>query len=211
MTTQVRFALFTALLVQALPAQQLLWQVPIPPQAPAISTVQYLAMGPFPDFNSDGYRDYLQLVLPNSFSGSNQQALQIASGADGSILWSTPQFVVSRFVHAGDLDGDGHPEIAILKHNGARWVEIHSTSTSTVLWQKIGTSSSDFGRAMLGDIDVDGDGRSDFLIATSSNSISDVHVYDSTGSTPCPAWRTADAPTACAAWATSTATAATTS
>jgi hypothetical protein len=178
MTTQARLALFTALLVQALPAQQLLWQNPPPP--PAISTTQYFAMSPFPDYNGDGFLDYLQTVMPNALTSSLAE-VQIVSGRDGTVLWGVPQWIAWRVIHAGDLDGNGRPEFAILKQNGARWIEIWSPSTNSILWQKTGTISSNFGHAMLGDIDVNGDGRSDFLIATSEPWASDVYVYDSTG------------------------------
>ena len=42
------------------PAQQLRWQVP----ASGPSLVQSSWMGAFTDYNHDGYRDFLRIVLP---------------------------------------------------------------------------------------------------------------------------------------------------
>ncbi|MGB3965987.1 MAG: VCBS repeat-containing protein [Planctomycetota bacterium] len=177
MTSGALRGLAIVLLVQALPAQQLLWQVP--PMPPPPSTVQYFTLAPFPDYNRDRYLDYLQVVAPNAFVTS-QAAVQIVSGRDASILWSIPNG--GRVVHAGDIDGDGEPDIAIVKGSYTyRWVEIWSPKTNTILWQQVGGGSNNYGHAMLGDIDVNGDGRSDFLVATSEPWSSDVFVYDSSG------------------------------
>ncbi|MFY9346030.1 MAG: VCBS repeat-containing protein [Planctomycetota bacterium] len=176
MNAVVLRGLATALLAQALPAQQLLWQVPSPP-----STTQYLQLEPFADYDLDGYRDFLQVVLPNAFVTS-QGAVQIVSGRDGAVLWSgVPTWVLNRIADAGDIDGDGVPEFAVLNQSGVRWVDIWSPKNNSILWQQSGSISNDYGHAMLGDIDVNGDGRSDFLVTTSVPSASLVYVYDSSG------------------------------
>ena len=51
MSPRQLFGLAAVLLVQALPTQQLLWQVPPGPP----STVRYFQMRPFPDYDGDGY------------------------------------------------------------------------------------------------------------------------------------------------------------
>ena len=165
------------LLGQALPAQQYLWQVPPGPP----STVQYLGMNSFPDYDRDGYLDFLQVVMPNAFV-SSQLAVQIVSGRDGSIILSRPEY--SAFpVYAGDVNGDGWPDVAWREWGGGGLyrVKIWSPHTNTILWQTPTYFNNAFGFAMLGNIDVNADGRSDFVAITNSWTSSDAFVYDSSG------------------------------
>lgn len=163
------------LLGQASPAQQLQWQVP---PFGATSTVDYYRLRPFADYNRDGFLDFAISCVPVPFY---LPAVQIVSGANGQILWSIPM-PSTDFADAGDVDGDGWRDLAILRTGGIRYVQIWSIRNNVVLWQQSGTFSSQYGDVMLGNIDVNGNGRSDFLVATNYPTNSSVYVYDSSGS-----------------------------
>jgi hypothetical protein len=160
-------------------AQQVRWQVPT--TGPSI--IQYLWMDDFVDYNGDGVRDFVRGVqLDPSFWYAT---LQIASGIDGQTLWSlnSGNFRQPIACHAGDMDHDGSPDLAVLYEFGGtgREIAIVSPSTGAVIWRAFGTTSGQFGKAMLGNIDVTGDGEPDFVTMTSHTSESDVYVYNHDG------------------------------
>jgi hypothetical protein len=135
-------------------------------------------MASFADYNHDGYRDFLRWVIPTVIAAPR---LQIASGVDGSTLWELYPFytvTAARACYAGDMDGDGEPDIAFVRGNtfSTRALVAWSPSRSKELWVNIGSFNAGYGDALLGDIDVDGDGRPD-VITTAD----DVFVYDNGG------------------------------
>jgi hypothetical protein len=179
MTAALRVSLLGLILLAAAPAQQLRWQVPV--SGP--STVQQLWMGSFVDFDRDGYRDYLRLVRLSATVP--YMSLQIASGVDGQTLWNlnSASLYLPSACLAGDMDGDGEPDLAVVYGSSLqRAIEIRSPRTGQVLWQVFGPSSGQYGSALLGDLDVTGDGKPDFVTITSHSSASDVYVYDNAGS-----------------------------
>jgi hypothetical protein len=172
-TLALRWATAT-LLLGLLPGQQLQWQVP----ASGPATTQYLWMGPFADYNHDGYRDFVRLVDAGLYGYTH-----IASGLDGSTLWVDPNIrVAAPAVHAGDMDGDGEPDMAGIRLVfGTNVLEVFSPSRGTVFWQASGSANSGYGSELLGDLDVDGDTRPDVITITRSQAAADVYVYDHWG------------------------------
>jgi hypothetical protein len=167
---------------QLLFAQEELWQ--IPPPLPQRTT--YFGVAPFPDYNGDGYNDLLLSVLLDTALLTQSGAVQIVSGSDGSLLHQyIPTGNLIKAQYAGDMDRDGSPELALLTDccggPGMNVLHIWSPGRSQELWSQSGNFSGQYGYAMLGGIDVNGDGHSDFIITTSSLQESDIYVYDSSG------------------------------
>jgi len=167
-------------LLGTLSAQQLRWQVP----AAGPSAIRYLWVGSFVDYDRDGYRDFLQVVLgpPPTYL----LRLEIASGSDGAILWQQVDpagySINGRLAYAGDLDGDGVADLAIGGGGiGFPYLDLYSIGQDTLLWRVFGAPGSDFGFRLVGDIDVNGDGHPDVLASTYSSTSAEVFVYDTFG------------------------------
>ncbi|MGB0952404.1 MAG: FG-GAP repeat domain-containing protein [Planctomycetota bacterium] len=132
------------------------------------------------DVNQDGYADFL---LHHGFPFSGERdGLWVYSGLDGSPMM--PLVYANGFFTnvqqrgmlssaAGDVDGDGHPDIlvatTVLRHLGFLsygWVYLHSGATGRPLWVHRGPrsmTSSTFGlTAEAGDFD--GDGKAEILM-----------------------------------------------
>lgn len=170
------------LVLQGLPAQDLRWQIPQGPSGDILHQVM-----PFVDFDGDGYRDLLLHRERNYAQPNWTYAIEVLSGRDASLLWETTSGGIIRARDAGDIDGDGQHDIALVKYCCAgpltRVLEMWSTATNQVIWQNTGPFSGDYGRDLLGDLDVDGDGLTDFVTITSDPTDSRVFVYDNSGAT----------------------------
>ncbi len=168
------------LLVEASNGQQVLWQIPSGP-----STVQYMELAPFCDYDGDGALDILERVILNPMTGGHLGDLRIVSGLSGATLWNLPQFPAIKMRYAGDADGDGEPDILMLfNYAGPRAIEIWSTATNARLWQvwaPPGTTGYEYGQVLLGNVDLNGDGRPDALVATSHSAHSTAYAYDHSG------------------------------
>ncbi|MCA8976156.1 MAG: VCBS repeat-containing protein [Planctomycetes bacterium] len=175
----MRGLLLTLLAIGNLPAQDLLWQIPSPP-----STVERLWMTGFVDFDRDGYRDFLEIVYPNGFTNQILHAW-ITSGRDGSLLWSQQDSALVRLADGGDIDGDGHRDLLMVRDccQGpyVRVLRAYSLHTGQPIWENIGPQNYNYGRRVIGGLDVNGDGRSDAICTTLSVHDSTVFVYDSSG------------------------------
>lgn len=169
------FALLASL---PLSAQEHLWQV-------AGGDTDYNTMDHFGDFNGDGRGDLL--VGVGGYGVSGLQALRIVSGLDGSTLFERPG--PSGLKDAGDMDFDGQRDYFAL---GAGRVfreisvDLRTFSTGQIVWSAYGSDAYGFAHLgadmslMTGKLDLNGDGRGDFLVA-SSQAESIVYAYSNSG------------------------------
>lgn len=103
---------------------------------------------------------------------------RVFSGRDGHLLhtfWGTPYSTFGFAVAGpGDVDGDGFPEIVISAPSvtslggNSRYVEVRSGADGSLLFQ-VEEGAEQFGNAVGGAGDVNGDGRMDVLVADYKN------------------------------------------
>jgi hypothetical protein len=124
------------------------------------------------DCNGDGCDDLLTIgqEVPSA-----AHKLWLLSGADGNTLREIASAGQQRFYEAitgmGDVDDDGTPDYAVTIVDRSvghiqppRLVEVRSGGDDTVLWQISGRWTSEFGAAIAGDLDLDGDKLSDLVV-----------------------------------------------
>ncbi|MFY9345013.1 MAG: hypothetical protein WAT39_21160 [Planctomycetota bacterium] len=165
------------LLSSAAAGQQWRWQVPTPPSAN-----WYHEVAPYADFNGDGDRDLLVLLLLRDGSPGAINAHRIVSGRDGTPLWERIDPIATNMVDGGDIDGDGVHDI-VMRHDVTGTglaINAWSVGNSTWLWQ-VAQPWWGFGDAMLGNIDLNGDSRPDFVTSSQSSLGSDIFAYDHLG------------------------------
>lgn len=131
---------------------------------------------PAGDVDDDGIDDYA-LSGPGFYGGGAAGRVVVYSGADHSILydWSgAPGNGFGSWIDGlGDLDGDGHDDLAVgAQLHGAQAagrVTVYSGADGSVLWTRDGLQAGDQLGAGVGAIgDVDGDGVGDVVAAASS-------------------------------------------
>ncbi len=129
------------------------------------------------DINGDGYADILSVSDPVSTVDQGFLFAGSSSGI-GNQLWQVDHHFTSPLVGAGDIDGDGYDDIARNEsQNSVNYPEggvliYRGRATgplTTPSWFLNGPSdgqatSTDFGWALAGVGDVDGDGYADLLI-----------------------------------------------
>jgi len=130
------------------------------------------------DVNGDGRPDFLvgdQYADPGI---TNAGSAYVYSGANGSLLYQKNGAVASDLLGCsaagvGDVNGDGRPDFIV----GARLADVsgqintgaayvYSGATGALLYQKSGPAGQQWGQAVGGAGDVNGDGRSDFLVGS---------------------------------------------
>jgi hypothetical protein len=126
------------------------------------------------DLDCDGLPDVF-VGAPGASPGGLRGAgsAQLFSGRNAEVIYSffgTEQDgeLGSAVVSAGDMDGDGLPEIAIGSpgtRHGTGTVHVHSGADASILYTFHGDLPYDrFGAALAGASDVDGDGVSDLAV-----------------------------------------------
>jgi hypothetical protein len=174
-----KFAWAFAFTAIPLLAQRPLWEVPGAVQ----SNKQWANLSEFRDFDGDGTRDMLVRYIDRR-PGNYFSSIEILSGRTGGVLWGLLLPSVIDVRDAGDTNGDGHSEVLLLYGGQIRRVQLWSTRTSTMLWSTFsdpGANSFMWGDVLSADIDLNGDGRRDFLIGTINANHSTLYAYDHTG------------------------------
>ncbi|MEQ1634484.1 MAG: FG-GAP-like repeat-containing protein [Planctomycetota bacterium] len=169
-----------------LPAQDVLW-VDTEPQS--VTSYRW-SVDAFGDFNLDGYGDLAMGIQPDT-SQQGIGELRILSGVDGSTIWpspGSPSISNLYFYAAGDVDGDGRPDAAMIiggPTSFSRNLQVLSLATNQILYTvgpfSTAFLSSLFSNRIAGHMDVDGDGRSEIVALSSATMESNVYVINSNG------------------------------
>jgi hypothetical protein len=142
-------------------AQESLWSLP---QGP--TTNVYNNMVPFGDYDLDGVRDLLVqgTTLPQGAGGYTS----VISGATGATLWQGPFLPARVPAHAGDVDGDGYPDIVFVGSLVYTYpledVAVWSPARGQLLWSRSSPWYAS-GDILVGGLDVNADGRQDLLVS----------------------------------------------
>ncbi len=141
------------------------------------------------DLNGDGVGDVLVPVKPGG--SAIPWRMWILSGATGKLLRVPADLPVGEFyltvASAGDVTGDGVGDYAatidrINAGNALNVVRILNGVDDTVLWQVEGPWGELFGKSLVGDLDVDADGRPDLVLATPTAPMTrTLRAYSNTG------------------------------
>ena len=122
------------------------------------------------DVDGDGYHD---LVVEFEVVGPPLTKYQLwtLSGKDGSVLRvrdNPVDYMNWCLASAGDFDGDGIGDYVVMLHDRpGRYplrVEVRSGRDERLLWYTTNTWTSGMGTSLLGDLDLDGDGKPDLVM-----------------------------------------------
>lgn len=142
----------------------------------------------FGDFNGDGAIDILSGLMLNYGTIGATGANRILSGVDGTTIL---QRSTSGMRDAGDMDGDGLRDYATVENGpsfGMQSLKLRSFAGDRVLWSIQGPypyfaiAPGGDTSLMDGNLDLDGDGRPDFVALNQRPSDSTVYAYDNSGS-----------------------------
>src|SRR5688572_24608731 len=158
-------------------AQQQLFHVDAPPLGPL--------GGPFGDHlaiigdkNGDGHDDVVTSGYIELYPGATLRPMPwFLDGRTGQTLGHGPWNWINGMASAGDVDGDDIADYAV--SGAGRWgaacapfqcagVVVRSGRDDHVIYTADMYPYPDMGRMILGDVDLDGDGRADLLSGTST-------------------------------------------
>jgi hypothetical protein len=180
-----------ALLVAAgVGAQDLLWRAEGTPD----QIRRGLAVAPLGDVDGDGFEDMVELVyrlVPEGPNMVGRPFTAIVSGRTGDVLSigarrgmdqsAFPESLTS----VGDLDADGIEDYAYTSHDnaaGIAYLVVRSGADHRILWTKWEYFGRQYGTAITGKLDVDGDGSLDVLTHfAGANQNGEVLAYDAVG------------------------------
>ncbi len=119
------------------------------------------------DVDGDGFDDF---AAGTPYSNSNTGEFKVVSGLTMQTVYMHSGIVPSEHLawsmaSVGDTDGDGANDLLVRSRSGTGIVSLYSGADGTLRYQIQGRMLSDeFGEAMAGIHDYDGDGYSDFAI-----------------------------------------------
>ena len=124
-----------------------------------VALVNLTSVSPCGDVNADGITD----VMIGEQLAPQARIRRVYSGADGSVLWASPQTGNDGNMPrgSGDVDGDGHDDILLYIGGNIFWM--YSGATGAFLY----TVSGPDARSPLWIGDVDGDGADDLAMEES--------------------------------------------
>jgi hypothetical protein len=125
------------------------------------------------DVDADGTPDLIIGALTEGATNSQRGAFYVYSGASGGLLYSyagttNHEWLGMTVAGVGDLNSDGHAEFAASAFpvpsypNG--YVRVYSGATGATLYEATGVAPENYGGALAGGSDLDGDGVPDLLI-----------------------------------------------
>ncbi len=143
------------------------------------------------DVNGDGRADF---IVGESGTNTLTGSAYVYSGANGNLLYQKDgTFAGDEFgwsvAGAGDVNGDGRADFIIGARAAAGGAEngsayVYSGATGTLLYQKDATdSAAQLGYSVAGAGDVNGDGKSDFIISAPFTSTATGSAYVYSGAT----------------------------
>jgi len=153
----------------------IIWTLASPHPA---ETASFAAVSGMADMNADGTGDILAVSRePREPGEPALGVIYVLSGATGENIRRLPYYGIVTAVP--DVDGDRIPDIAVgrsTENNSHGNVQVLSGATGNLLYTLVQPdpptqfNSSQFGRAVLGVNDVDGDGRGDVLVGAVTES-----------------------------------------
>ncbi len=127
------------------------------------------------DLDADGVLDYAVSAIDDDDNGGSAGSVRVFSGATGLVLYTlrgnaAAQVFGISIARVPDADGDGIDDVAVGAPYFASslqpgFVRLHSGASGALLWTASGSANMDqFGGAIAGLGDLDGDGRGEVVV-----------------------------------------------
>ena len=130
------------------------------------------AVGAAGDVDQDGHADLIVGAPYDDDNGDSCGMARVITGNGSGVLWTVygdaaDDELGSSVAGAGDVDGDGAPDVIVgaVQPGGNGYARIFSGSNGNVIRTLLGSEfQSQFGISVAGVGDIDGDGRSEVLV-----------------------------------------------